>query len=98
MPYVAALLRAVNVGGTGKLAMKDLASLCASCGFTDVRTYIQSGNVVFKTRLSTDKAGATLEKALAKHAGAKVDVIMRDAVELGEALKGNPFSAQPPNK
>ena len=47
MAIFIALLRAVNVGGTGTLAMIDLKSLCEGLGLTDVRTYIQSGNVVF---------------------------------------------------
>ncbi len=47
MTTFVALLRAVNVGGTGKLAMRDLAALCRGAGFSDVRTYIASGNVVF---------------------------------------------------
>src|SRR5262245_13914855 len=46
------LLRAVNVGGTGKLPMSDLKSLCIEAGFTDVETYIASGNVVFTSRRS----------------------------------------------
>jgi uncharacterized protein (DUF1697 family) len=47
-----ALLRAVNVGGTGKLPMSDLKSICEELGFTSVRTYIASGNVVFASRKS----------------------------------------------
>jgi uncharacterized protein (DUF1697 family) len=46
-----ALLRAVNVGGTGKLSMSDLKALCLDAGFADVRTYIASGNVVFRSAL-----------------------------------------------
>jgi uncharacterized protein (DUF1697 family) len=47
-----ALLRAVNVGGTGKLPMAELRSMCESVGFTNVRTYIASGNVVFDSKLA----------------------------------------------
>ena len=46
MPVFIALLRAINVGGTGKLPMSDLRSLCEKAGFRNVRTYIASGNVV----------------------------------------------------
>ena len=46
----AGLLRAVNVGGTGKLAMSDLRRICEDCGLTRVATHIQSGNVVFQSR------------------------------------------------
>jgi uncharacterized protein (DUF1697 family) len=47
--YVA-LLRAVNVGGTGKLPMADLKAMCDAAGFVQVQTYIASGNVVFKSK------------------------------------------------
>ncbi|MGB2598053.1 MAG: DUF1697 domain-containing protein, partial [Pseudolabrys sp.] len=49
MPVFIALLRAVNVGGTGKLPMRDLKILCEKLGCADVRTYIASGNVIFKS-------------------------------------------------
>ena len=52
MPVSVALLRAVNVGGTGMLPMQELRTLCTGLGLTNVRTYIQSGNVVFESRLS----------------------------------------------
>jgi uncharacterized protein (DUF1697 family) len=50
MPVYVALLRAVNVGGTGKLAMSKLKAMCAAEGFTEAETYIASGNVVFSAR------------------------------------------------
>jgi uncharacterized protein (DUF1697 family) len=98
MSRLIALLRAVNVGGTGRLAMKDLASLCSACGFSEVRTYIQTGNVIFQSRLSAEKAGAALEHALAKHLGARVDVIMRKSDDLRDVLQHNPFSGAEPAK
>jgi uncharacterized protein (DUF1697 family) len=52
MAAFVALLRAVNVGGTGKLAMTDLVKLCEKAGFKDVKTYIQSGNAVFESGAS----------------------------------------------
>ena len=86
-----ALLRAVNVGGTGKLAMRDLAALCTRAGLADVQTYIQTGNVVFRTILSTDDAQEKLEKALARHMGAPVDVMVRTAAEMRAVVDDNPF-------
>jgi len=91
MTVFVALLRAINVGGTGMLPMKDLAALCTGCGLKDVRTCIQSGNVVFKSTLSERSITARLEKALAERMGKKVDVMLRTAVELRAALKANPF-------
>ena len=86
-----ALLRAVNVGGTGKLPMKDLVALCIGLGFKDVRTYIQTGNVVFRSRLSEPKAKAMFEKALGAHMGKHFDVILRSADELRVVLEASPF-------
>ena len=51
MTKYVALLRAVNVGGTGKLPMAELRAMCESIGFAKVRTYIASGNVVFESEL-----------------------------------------------
>jgi uncharacterized protein (DUF1697 family) len=91
MTVFVALLRAVNVGGTGMLPMKDLAALCTKLGFENVRTYIQSGNVVFTSRLSKNRARQSLEAGLMAHVGKKIDVVLRDAAELRQALIGNPF-------
>jgi uncharacterized protein (DUF1697 family) len=98
MPTLVALLRAVNVGGTGMLPMAELSALCTQVGFADVRTYIQSGNVVFRTASSTERAGATLAKALAAHMGRPVDVIVRDAEALRRALQRNPFPQAEPSR
>ena len=69
MPAYIALLRGINVGGTGILAMKDLASLCERVGFTKVRTYIQSGNVLFESASKEDAVQHALEDALRKKMG-----------------------------
>jgi len=98
MTVFVALLRAVNVGGTGMLPMKDLAGLCAKLGFENVRTYIQSGNVVFASRLSRTRVRESLEQALAAYMGKKVDVILRDAGELEQVLKANPFPDAHPSR
>ena len=64
-----ALLRAVNVGGTGKLPMTELKSMCETLGFAGVRTYIASGNVVFSSRKSEAAVKKALEAALESYAG-----------------------------
>jgi uncharacterized protein (DUF1697 family) len=86
-----ALLRAVNVGGTGLLAMADLVRLCADCGFTKVKTYIASGNVVFESRASAATVQAKLAQSLRAHAGKPVGVTIRTAEEMTAILKANPF-------
>jgi uncharacterized protein (DUF1697 family) len=86
-----ALLRAVNVGGTGPLPMQDLVRICEGAEFTDVRTYIQSGNVVFRTRLTPDKAGVVLGRALLDQTGAAIDVLVRTPGDLDRIVRDNPF-------
>jgi uncharacterized protein (DUF1697 family) len=93
-----ALLRAVNVGGTGKLPMSDLKTLCEELGFGAVRTFIASGNVVFTSRKSEAAIKAALEKQLAAYAGKPVGVLVRSATEMTQVLSGNPFPQAAPNR
>ena len=74
-----ALLRAVNVGGTGKLPMSDLKEMCESAGFRCVRTYIASGNVIFESKLDETAVRKALEKRLLAYAGKPVAVMVRTA-------------------
>ena len=92
------LLRAVNVGGTGKLAMTDLKSLCETAGFDCVRTYIASGNVIFESRLGEEAVKKILEERLLELAGKPVGVMVRTAAEMAEVLKRNPFPGAPGNR
>ena len=92
-----ALLRAVNVGGTGKLPMTELKSMCEAADFKSVRTYIASGNVVFQSSKTEAQVKAALEAALAAYAGKPVGVVVRTAAEMAAVLAGNPFSQMPTN-
>lgn len=98
MTAFVALLRAINVGGTGKLAMSDLVKLCEKAGFSDVKTYIQSGNVVFNSSATEAKVKAALEKALAARLGKPVAVLLRNADELDRVLAHNPFKDAQPSR
>jgi uncharacterized protein (DUF1697 family) len=93
-----ALLRAVNVGGTGKLAMSDLKQMCEASGFAGVRTYIASGNVVFTSRKSESAVKKALEARLTAHAGKPVGVLVRTAAEMAAVLADNPFQKAPANR
>ena len=93
-----ALLRAVNVGGTGKLPMAELRAMCEQAGFADVRTYIASGNVVFRSALPEYKVAAALEARLAAYAGKPVGVLVRTAAEMAAVLAANPFPDAPGNR
>ncbi|WP_159009388.1 DUF1697 domain-containing protein [Bradyrhizobium sp. S69] len=93
-----ALLRAVNVGGTGKLPMSDLKAMCEASGFSGVRTYIASGNVVFTSGKSEASVKKALEAKLAAYAGKPVGVVVRSAAEMYAVLAGNPFPKAPANR
>ena len=97
MPSYIALLRAVNVGSTGKLPMTELKAMCLDEGFARVQTYIASGNVVFSTTLSAARVKAALEGRLQAYAGKPVGVVIRTAQEMAAVLKSNPFPNSPPN-
>jgi uncharacterized protein (DUF1697 family) len=86
-----ALLRAVNVGGTGKLPMADLKSLCAEAGFDRAETYIASGNVVFESKEPEGRVQAALESRLRDYGSKPVEVFVRTAAEMQAVLRGNPF-------
>jgi uncharacterized protein (DUF1697 family) len=93
-----ALLRAVNVGGTGKLPMTELKAMCEAAGFEKVRTYIASGNVVFTSTKSEEAVRAAIEAALEAYAGKPVGVMVRTAAEMANTLARNPFADKPGNR
>lgn len=97
MSYVA-LLRAVNVGGTGKLPMQDLKAMCEKLGFAKVQTYIASGNVVFESKKSEKAVKEALEAALEKYAGKPVGVLVRTGAEMKAVHAANPFPKAPSNR
>jgi uncharacterized protein (DUF1697 family) len=98
MSSFVALLRAVNVGGTGKLPMSDLKAMCEELGFGAVRTYIASGNVVFTSRKSEAAIKVALERRLEAYADKPVGVLVRDTAEMAQVLADNPFPKAAPNR
>jgi len=98
MTAYAALLRAVNVGGTGKLPMTELTAMCEKAGFAKVKTYIASSNVVFTSGKDEATVKATLEKAMQDYAGKPVGVMVRTAAEMAAVAKANPFPDSPGNR
>ena len=95
--YVA-LLRAVNVGGTGKLPMAELRAMAEEAGFARVRTYIASGNLVFESDLAETAVKAALEAALKAYAGKPVGVVVRTAPEMADVVATNPYPDAPANR
>lgn len=94
MPSYVVLLRAVNVGGYGKLAMADFRKALSDLGLKNVETYIQSGNAVVDADLPADKVGQSLSRALQKITGSPVDVIIRTHDQLNQLVRNNPFAAE----
>ena len=94
-PHIA-LLRGINVGGKNKLLMRELVALFEVAGATDVRTYIQSGNVVFRASATTVKRiPKTVADAIAKQHGLDVPVVLRSASEWCKAIERNPLRGTP---
>jgi uncharacterized protein (DUF1697 family) len=85
-----ALLRGINVGRAKRVAMADLRTLIEQLGYADVRTLLNSGNVVFTSaRAAPDDLAARIEKALAKRTGVSARVTVLTAVELSAAVTEN---------
>ena len=97
MTSYVALLRAVNLGGTNKLPMADLARLCREAGLEKVRTYIASGNVVFESGLTEAEVKSAIETRLAAYAGKPIPVLVRTGAEMAAVARDNPFPDDPPN-
>ena len=86
------LLRGINVGGHKKIRMEELRGIYTAAGFAEVKSYLQSGNVVFATD-DPDRAriAARLETAIAEALGHDVSIILRDGADLQRVFTGNPF-------
>src|SRR4051812_15074952 len=94
MRYVA-LLRGVNVGGNTKVNMAELRAVCERLGFENVKTYINSGNVVFETgKANTDKLAVQIHDAILSEFGIDTSVMVRTAAELQQVVANNPFDGQ----
>lgn len=91
MTSYVALLRAVNVGGTGKLAMADLRDMGLELGFGNVRTFIASGNLLFESALEESAVKQRLEARLTIFAGKRVPVLVRTAEEMAAIVAADPF-------
>src|SRR5258708_1287157 len=98
MKTYVALLRAVDVGGTGKLPMSTLKQMCEEVGLKQVRTYIARGNIGFKRDGEEAEINSALEGRLQAYAGKPVGVLVRSAGEMAAVLARNPFPGEPGNR
>jgi uncharacterized protein (DUF1697 family) len=93
MPVLISMLRAVNVGGHGKIKMAALRVLYASLKFEDPQTYLQSGNVIFKTsEPNLDTIAKRIHSAIEKKFQCNTDVMLRTTDNLRAVIKKNPFA------
>ncbi|MBX4956877.1 DUF1697 domain-containing protein [Rhizobium lentis] len=97
MPVYIALLRAVNVGGTGSLSMAELKEVCEGLGFNNVKTYIQSGNVLFRSNEKGKAVEEKLDEALGKKMGKPPGVMVRSRKELEAIAAEAPFPDAKPS-
>jgi uncharacterized protein (DUF1697 family) len=92
MPIYISMLRGINVGGHKRIKMDRLRASFEALGFEQVKTYIQSGNVVFKAgKASTSGLSAKIEERILGDFGFSVSIISRTRDEMGKAIADNPF-------
>ena len=98
MTSYVAMLRAVNVSGTGKLPMAELKSMGVGCGFANVRTFIASGNLLFDSGLPEADVTRMVADKIEAYFGKPVPVFVRSAPEMAKVAADNPFAAEPGNR
>lgn len=86
-----AFLRGINVGGHKIIKMKDLSNAFASLGFKNVKTFIQSGNVIFEDDKNANDSTKKIESKLLKLAGYEVAVFLRTISDIEDMVRHNPF-------
>ena len=94
MPTYIILLRAVNVGGYGKLPMAEFRKMISGLGFDGVETYIQSGNAVVDARGAAGKVAQSVAVALEKLTGSPVGVVVRTHEQFDRLIRENPFAKE----
>jgi uncharacterized protein (DUF1697 family) len=88
-----ALLRGVNLGSRNKVPMAGLRSVMSDIGAEDVQTYVQSGNVVFRSTLARDELARRIVRELGARFGVDADVVLCTKAELKRIVDGNPFAS-----
>ena len=94
MPRHVALLRAINLGSRNRVSMPELRELLTGLGYGDVRTLLQSGNVVLTSRRSPRRLERELQEQIAAGLGVDAPVIVRTRDELAEVIERDPFGAE----
>ena len=86
-----ALLRGLNVGGKNLIPMDELRELCQTLGWSNLQTYIQSGNIICETDLPDDKLSQLIHQTIKEKIGSELAVIITNQSELAQAVAENPF-------
>jgi uncharacterized protein (DUF1697 family) len=95
MAVIISMLRGVNLGGHKKVKMDVLCALCGSLGLRDAQTYVQSGNVIFRTEgRDLARLSKRIEKGIEQTFGFHSDVILRTTAELRDVVARNPFATR----
>lgn len=89
-----ALLRGINVGGKTTLSMDAVREVAEKLGYRDVRTYLQTGNIVLSTRVAPTKVARDLAKKIGDLGGIAPDVAVRSHAQLAETVAASPFVAR----
>ena len=97
MTRYVALLRGINVGRR-KVAMAELREIAEAAGFTEVRTHLNSGNLIVETDGGADSVRAALEPLINERFGIEVPVVVRSMKQLRATLAANPFDAANPSQ
>jgi uncharacterized protein (DUF1697 family) len=85
------LLRGINIGPRNRIAMPELRAALEDAGFADVRTYLQSGNVVLSSTLKPEATARKVERAIEDRFGLEIPVVVRTKAELARVAKRNPL-------
>jgi uncharacterized protein (DUF1697 family) len=92
MPVMIALLRGINLAGHHKVKMEDLRKLCESLKLRNAQTYVQSGNLVFRTdEKDTVRLAKRMEDAIERKFGFRAGVVLRTTAELRDLIARSPF-------
>lgn len=91
MPRYAVLLRGINLGPNNRIAMPALREALADAGFTDVQTYVQSGNAVVTSRARPETVRKQVAALIRERFGLEIDVLVRTSAELARIVKANPL-------
>ena len=95
MAKYVALLRGINVGGKNMIKMEKLREIVAALGLENVKTYVNSGNVIFETKKTSDKVlAAKVHNAIQKELGLNISVMVRSVAGIEEIIAKNPYDGK----